>query len=88
MAKEYARSGQISESGGRNMTEKHEPEKIKDLPKKEKDRPITEEELGDVAGGFAPPIVVGGQVGVLKPGETSNPNFEASTDGKPPTSNG
>jgi hypothetical protein len=73
------------------MTDKHEPEKIKDLPKKEKDRPITEEELGDVAGGTIPPIagVVGGIIGGLKkPGETSLPNFEASTDGKPPTSNG
>jgi hypothetical protein len=34
------------------MADKHEPEKIKDLPKKEKDRPITEEELGGVAGGM------------------------------------
>ena len=62
-------------------------EQIKDLPKK--DKPLTSDELGDVAGGATPPIAgVGGGVIGRKPGETSLPNFEASTDGKPPTTNG
>ncbi|HVS89401.1 MAG TPA: hypothetical protein VHF01_14440 [Candidatus Acidoferrum sp.] len=62
-------------------------EEIKDLPKKARDSSLTEEDLGDVAGGTIPPIA--GGIGVLrKPGVESQPNFEASTDGKPPTPTG
>jgi hypothetical protein len=56
----------------RNMADKHEPEKIKDLPKKEKDRPITEEELGGVAGGM----------------EKETGPFGAKTDGNPESASG
>lgn len=53
-------------------------EVIKDLPKK--DKPLSDETLGGVAGGMANLGGIAG--GISKPSETTNVNFEAQTDGK------
>lgn len=54
------------------MAAERETERIKDLPKKEKDSSLTQEELGGVAGGMEP------ETGV----------FGARTNGQPETANG
>jgi hypothetical protein len=56
----------------RNKAMERETEKIKDLPKKDQDSSLTEEQLGGVAAGM----------------REGTGNFGASTNGEPETSNG